>query len=74
MNIDPFLIWMDSTALSQSVVGSVVLAFPDIRPLRDGWVRGRICLALDQRILGIDAGFAGGRYAASCRSSGHRSG
>ena len=53
MNIDPFLIWLESTALSQWVVSSPsLLAFPGILSLHAlgmGFAVG-ICLALDLRI------------------------
>ena len=59
MNIDPFLIWLESTALSQWVVGSPsLLAFPGILALHAigmGFAVG-ICLALDLRILGVAPG------------------
>ena len=56
MNIDPFFIWLESTALSQWVVGSPSLfAFPGILAVHAigmGFAVG-ICLALDLRILGV---------------------
>ena len=59
MNIDPFLIWLESTALSQWVVGSPSLfAFPGILALHAlgmGFAVG-ICLALNFRILGVAPG------------------
>ena len=59
MNIDPFLLWLESTALSQWVVGSPsLLAFPGILTLHAigmGFAVG-ICLALDLRILGVAPG------------------
>lgn len=59
MNIDPFLIWLESTALSQWVVGSPsLLAFPGILSLHAigmGFAVG-ICLALDLRVLGVAPG------------------
>lgn len=59
MNIDPFLIWLESTALSQWVVGSEsMFAFPGILALHAigmGFAVG-ICLALDLRILGVAPG------------------
>jgi len=59
VNIDPFLIWLESTALSQWVVGSPsLLAFPGILSLHAigmGFAVG-ICLALDLRILGVAPG------------------
>lgn len=59
MNIDPFLIWLESTALSQWVVGSPSLfAFPGILTLHAigmGFAVG-ICLALDLQILGVAPG------------------
>ena len=61
MNIDPFLIWLESTALSQWVVGSPSLfAFPGILTLHAlgmGFAVG-ICLALDLRVLGVAPGIA----------------
>ena len=59
MNIDPFLAWLEATALSQWVVGSPsLLAFPGILSLHAigmGFAVG-ICLALDLRILGVAPG------------------
>jgi hypothetical protein len=59
VNIDPFLLWLESTALSQWVVGSPSLfAFPGILSLHAigmGFAVG-ICLALDLRILGVAPG------------------
>jgi len=59
VNIDPFLLWLESTALSQWVVGSPsLLAFPGILTLHAigmGFAVG-ICLALDLRILGVAPG------------------
>ncbi len=59
MNIDPFLIWLESTALSQWIVGSEsMFAFPGILALHAigmGFAVG-ICLALDLRILGVAPG------------------
>ena len=59
MNIDPFLLWLESSALSQWVVGSPSLfAFPGILALHAigmGFAVG-ICLALDLRILGVAPG------------------
>ena len=56
MNIDPFLIWLESTALSQWVVGSPsMFAFPGILAVHAigmGFAVG-ICLALDLRVLGV---------------------
>ena len=61
MNIDPFFIWLESTALSQWVVGSPSLfAFPGILTLHAigmGFAVG-ICLALDLRVLGVAPGIA----------------
>jgi hypothetical protein len=61
VNIDPFLIWLESTALSQWVVGSPsMFAFPGILTLHAigmGFAVG-ICLALDLRILGVAPGIA----------------
>lgn len=59
MNIDPFLLWLESTALSQWVVSSPsLLAFPGIlsfHAIGMGFAVG-ICLALDLRILGVAPG------------------
>jgi hypothetical protein len=59
VNIDPFFIWLESTALSQWVVGSLSLfAFPGILALHAigmGFAVG-ISAALDLRILGIARG------------------
>jgi hypothetical protein len=59
LTIDPFFIWLESTALSQWVVGSPSLfAFPGILALHAigmGFAVG-ICLALDLRILGVAPG------------------
>jgi hypothetical protein len=59
VNIDPFLLWLESTALSQWVVGSPsLLAFPGILSLHAigmGFAVG-ICLALDLRVLGVAPG------------------
>jgi hypothetical protein len=59
VNIDPFLTWLESTALSQWVVGSPSLfAFPGILALHAigmGFAVG-ICLALDLRVLGVASG------------------
>ena len=59
MNIDPFLIWLESTALSQWVVGSPsMFAFPGILAVHAvgmAFAVG-ICLALDLRVLGVAPG------------------
>jgi hypothetical protein len=59
VNIDPFLLWLESTALSQWVVGSEsMFAFPGILAVHAigmGFAVG-ICLALDLRVLGVAAG------------------
>ena len=59
MNLDPFLIWLESTALSQWIVGSPsMFAFPAILAVHAigmGFAVG-ICLALDLRILGVAPG------------------
>jgi hypothetical protein len=60
MNIDPFLIWVESTALSQWVVGSpsVPFGFPGILTLHAigmGFAAG-LGAAIDLRILGIARG------------------
>jgi len=56
LNIDPFLAWVESTALSQWVVGSPsMFAFPGILTLHAigmGFAVG-ISAALDLRILGV---------------------
>jgi hypothetical protein len=56
MNIDPFLAWVESTALSQWVVGSPsMFAFPGILTLHAigmGFAVG-ISAAIDLRILGV---------------------
>ena len=58
MNIDPFLAWVESTTLSQWVVGSPsMFAFPGILTLHAigmGFAVG-ISAALDLRILGVAA-------------------
>jgi len=59
VNIDPFLLWLESTALSQWIVGSPsMFAFPAILAVHAigmGFAVG-ICLALDLRILGVAPG------------------
>lgn len=59
MNIDPFLLWLESTPLSQWIVGSdSMFAFPGILAVHAigmGFAVG-ICLALDLRILGVAPG------------------
>ena len=59
MNIDPFLAWVESTALSQWVIGSPsMFAFPGILTLHAigmGFAVG-ISAAIDLRILGIAPG------------------
>jgi hypothetical protein len=59
VNIDPFLLWLESTALSQWIVGSPsMFAFPAILAVHAigmGFAVG-ICLALDLRVLGIAPG------------------
>lgn len=59
MNIDPFLAWVESTSLSQWVIGSPSLfAFPGILTLHAigmGFAVG-ISAAIDLRILGIAPG------------------
>ena len=61
MNIDPFLIWLESTALSQWIVGSPsLLAFPGILVLHAigmGFAVG-ISVAFDLRVLGFAPGVA----------------
>ena len=59
MNIDPFLIWLESTPLSQWVVGSPSLfAFPGILALHaiGIGVAAGLSAALDLRILGVAPG------------------
>jgi hypothetical protein len=60
MNIDPFLIWLESTALSQWVVGSpsVPFGFPGILTLHaiGMGVAAGLAAALDLRILGVARG------------------
>lgn len=60
MNIDPFLIWLESTALSRWVVASpsVAFGFPGILTLHAigmGFAAG-LATALDLRILGVARG------------------
>ena len=59
MNLDPFLLWLESTALSQWVVGSdSIFAFPGILTIHAigmGFAVG-INAALDLRILGVAPG------------------
>jgi hypothetical protein len=60
MHIDPFLIWVESTALSQWVVGSpsVAFGFPGILTLHAigmAFAAG-LAAALDLRILGVARG------------------
>jgi hypothetical protein len=59
MNIDPFLIWLESSALSQWIVSSPSLyAFPGILALHAigmGFAVG-ISAALDLRVLGVAPG------------------
>jgi hypothetical protein len=59
MNIDPFLLWLESTALSQWVTGSSsMLAFPGILAVHAigmAFAVG-ISVALDLRILGVARG------------------
>jgi hypothetical protein len=59
VNIDPFLIWLESTSLSQWIVGSEsMFAFPGILAIHAigmGFAVG-ICLALDLRVLGVAPG------------------
>ena len=58
MNMDPFFAWLESTALSQWVIGSPSLfAFPGILTLHAfgmGFAAG-ISAVLDLRILGTGA-------------------
>ena len=56
MNIDPFLAWLESTALSQWVVGSPsMFAFPGILALHaiGMGVAAGLSVALDLRVLGV---------------------
>jgi len=59
MSIDPFLVWLESTALSEWVVGSPsLLAFPGILALHAigmGLAAG-LAAVLDLRILGVARG------------------
>ncbi len=59
MNVDPFLKWLETSALSQWVVGSPsMLAFPGILTLHAigmGLAAG-LSMALDLRILGVARG------------------
>jgi hypothetical protein len=59
MSLDPFLIWLESTALSQWVVGSTsMFAFPGILALHAigmGFAAG-IGVAIDLRVLGVAPG------------------
>ena len=59
MSIDPFLVWLESTALSEWVVGSPsMLAFPGILALHAigmGLAAG-LAAVLDLRILGVARG------------------
>ena len=59
MNIDPFFAWLESTALSQWIVGSPTLyAFPGILALHAigmGFAVG-IGVAVDLRVLGVGPG------------------
>lgn len=61
MNIDPFLSWLESTALSQWVVGSPSLfAFPGILALHAigmAFAVG-IAVAVDLRVLGVAPGIS----------------
>jgi hypothetical protein len=59
VNIDPFLIWLESTALSQWIVGSLsMFAFPGILVLHaiGMGVAVGLSAALDLRVLGIAPG------------------
>ena len=58
MNIDPFLIWLEATPLSQWIVGSPsMFAFPGILVLHalGMGVAAGLSVALDLRILGVAA-------------------
>jgi hypothetical protein len=59
MSLDPFLVWLESTALSEWVVGSPsILAFPGILALHAigmGLAAG-LAAVLDLRILGVARG------------------
>lgn len=59
VNIDPFLAWLESTALSQWIIGSTsMFAFPGILALHAigmGFAVG-ISVVLDLRILGVARG------------------
>ena len=60
MNIDPFLLWVESTALSQWVTGSpsVAFGFPGILTLHaiGMGVAAGLATALDLRVLGVARG------------------
>jgi hypothetical protein len=59
MSLDPFLVWLESTALSQWVVGSPsMLAFPGILALHaiGMGVAAGLAAVLDLRILGVARG------------------
>jgi len=59
LNIDPFLVWLESTALSQWVVGSPsMFAFPGILALHAIGMAFAVgtSVALDLRILGVARG------------------
>lgn len=58
MNIDPFLIWLEATPLSQWIVGSPsMFAFPGILVLHalGMGVAAGLSVALDLRVLGVSA-------------------
>lgn len=58
MNIDPFLIWLEATPLSQWIVGSPsMFAFPGILVLHalGMGVAAGLSVALDLRVLGVAA-------------------
>lgn len=61
MNMDPLLLWLESTALSQWVIGSPTLfAFPGILVLHAigmGFAVG-VSVAVDLRVLGAGAGIS----------------
>jgi len=65
MNFDPFFIWLESTALSQWIVGDPsILAFPGILALHAigmGFAAG-LGAVLDLRILGVARGVPIGEF------------
>ena len=77
MSIDPFLVWLESSALSEWVVGSEsMLAFPGILALHAIGMAFAAGLAavLDLRILGVAPPCRSPRSGVSCRCCGPASG